>query len=234
MAVGLVALAEGGGIYATATQFGSMGNDRIGGNVATSEAPDYDDDHEVRLVAYDSDGWVIDEDILAYESTPKKNPPEYRYIGDACFALPGDLGNYTFEVTGPDITWVVLEVVAGIDPNMAFDDIAFTAGQDTDLDGVCDDCDVCLDTMIPETPPSSGLGPNHYVLFDGDAMFDTRLPNGQLSASGYSLADTHGCSCEQIIDLCDVGQGHAKHGCSTGIIEKAIEGQCFDPLCGPE
>jgi hypothetical protein len=182
--------------------------------------------HEIRLVAYDADGFVVDEDVLAFESTPFINPPELKYIGDACSALPGEFGNYTFEVSGPEITWVVLEVIAGIDPNIAFDDISFLACQDTDADGICDDVDLCPDTSIPETPPSSGLGPNRYVLLDADDVFDTRLPNGELSPSGYTIEDTHGCSCEQIIDTCDVGLGHAKHGCSQGIIEKAIAGEC--------
>jgi hypothetical protein len=187
--------------------------------------------HEVRLAAYDADGYLVDEDVLAYESTSQLNPPEHRYSGDACFAQPGDLGNYTFEVTGSGIAWVVLEITAGIDPNIAFDDIAFTACEDLDQDGVCDDCDVCPDTVIPETPPSEGLKPNRYALIDADAVFDTRLKSGAVSASGYTLEDTHGCSCEQIIDHCGVGQGHEMHGCSQGIMEMAIAGQCFDSLC---
>jgi hypothetical protein len=194
--------------------------------------PTYSDYHEVRVTAYDAEGTVIDEDVLAYGSLPKKNPPEIRYIGDTCYALPGDPGNYGFTLTGPGITWVVLEVTAGIDPNIAFDDIAFTACQDLDEDGVCDDCDACPDTMIPETPPSEGLGPNRYALIDADTVFDVGLAKGVVSTSGYTLQDTHGCSCEQIIDVCGAGEGHAKHGCSVGIIEMAIDGQCFDPQCG--
>jgi hypothetical protein len=184
--------------------------------------------HEVRLTAYDAEGLLVDDDVLSYASTPRVNPPELGYVGDACFALPGQYGNYTFEVTGAGITWVVFEIVAGIDPNIAFDNISFTACEDLDADGVCDDCDVCPDTLLPETPPSVGLGPNHFALIDDDTIFDTRLLNGPVSASAYTLEDTHGCSCEQIVDICGVGQGHTKHGCSAGIIENAIAGQCFD------
>jgi hypothetical protein len=193
--------------------------------------PTSSDYHEVRLAAYDADGYLVDEDVLAYDSVPKINPPEHRYTGDACYAMPGDLGNYTFEVAGAGITWVVLEITAGIDPHIAFDDISFTACEDVDQDGVCDDCDVCPDTVIPELPPSDGLETNHYALIDVDTVFDTRLQGGTVSASAYTLEDTHGCSCEQIIDLCGVGQGHAKHGCSQGVMENAIAGQCFDLLC---
>jgi hypothetical protein len=189
--------------------------------------------HEVRLTAYDANGALVDEDVLSYQSTPKTNPPEYKSSGDACTAQAGQPGNYTFEVVGPGITWVVLEITAGIDPNIAFDNIAFTACEDLDGDAVCDDCDVCPDTVIPETPPSVELKPNHYALIDDDGVFDTRLPNGTISASGYTLADTHGCSCEQIIEICGVGEGHAKHGCSEGIIESAIAGACFDAQCTP-
>jgi hypothetical protein len=189
------------------------------------------DYHEVRLAAYDADSYLVDEDVLAYDSAAMVNPPEYRFSGDACYAQPGDLGNYTFEVAGPGIAFVVLEITAGIDPNIAFDDIAFTTCEDVDQDGVCDDCDVCPNTAIPETPPSHGLKPNRYALIDADTVFDTRLKNGELSASNYTLEDTHGCSCEQIIDHCGVGQGHEMHGCSQGIMERAIAGQCFDLQC---
>jgi predicted extracellular nuclease len=90
---------------------------------------------------------------------------------------------------------------------------------DSDADGVPDDADVCPGTAIPETAPSAGLNPSHWVLLDGDTTFDT--PGG--SPTPFTLAQTAGCSCEQIIAAMGLGKGHAKHGCSTGALEDWIE-----------
>ena len=94
---------------------------------------------------------------------------------------------------------------------------------DSDADGVPDDADVCPGTAIPETTPSAGqLAPNHWALLDGDTTFDTVTPGGG-SPTPFTLAQTAGCSCEQIIAAMGLGKGHAKHGCSTGALEDWIE-----------
>ncbi len=97
---------------------------------------------------------------------------------------------------------------------------------DADHDGLADACaDECLGTAIPETMPSAGqLNPNHWALLDGDTIFDTVLPGGGTPASPFTLQQTAGCSCEQIIVAMGLGKGHAKHGCSTGAIEDWIAG----------
>ena len=90
---------------------------------------------------------------------------------------------------------------------------------DADGDGLADACDdACLGTAIPETAPSAGLNPNHWVLLDGDTTFDT--PGG--SPTPFTLQQTAGCSCEQIIAALGLGKGHGKHGCSTGALEDWI------------
>jgi hypothetical protein len=95
---------------------------------------------------------------------------------------------------------------------------------DADNDGLADACDdACLGTAIPETAPSAGqLNPNHWALLDGDLIFDTVLPGGGTPANPFTLQQTAGCSCEQIIAAMGLGKGHAKHGCSTGAIEDWI------------
>lgn len=88
---------------------------------------------------------------------------------------------------------------------------------DADNDGLADACaDKCLATAIPETPPSSGLKKNHWVLQNADTIFDTQ-PGG-LPIPPFTLNQTAGCSCEQIVDRLHLGNGLKKHGCSTGVM----------------
>lgn len=99
------------------------------------------------------------------------------------------------------------------------DNVALTAPDDEDCDGVVDSVDACPGTMIPETTPANGLGKNRWVLLDGDTIFDT---NGDQSPA-YTLQDTAGCSCEQIIEGLGLGDGHAKFGCSNSNMKAWIE-----------
>ncbi len=87
--------------------------------------------------------------------------------------------------------------------------------KDSDQDGVTDDLDVCPGTILPEGVPTDGLGINRWALTDGDGIFDTVLPNGNGTGLGFSIEDTAGCSCEQIIEAQGLGQGHTKFGCSN-------------------
>ena len=81
---------------------------------------------------------------------------------------------------------------------------------DSDDDGVNDCDDLCLDTIIPEeTVPSKRLGTNRWALFDDDLDFDTAPPNGKGPQRAFTMADTHGCSCEQIIEYCGYGRSRA-------------------------
>lgn len=96
---------------------------------------------------------------------------------------------------------------------------------DADNDGLADACDdVCLGTVVPEGVPTVALGVNHWALVDGDRSFDTNLPPGGGSGLAFTLDDTAGCSCEQIIDRLGLGNGHRKHGCSKGAMEDWISG----------
>jgi hypothetical protein len=94
---------------------------------------------------------------------------------------------------------------------------------DSDGDGVPDALDRCDYTSVPELPPSEGLGMNRWALIDGDGTFDTRTPNGKAPKRGYTLQDTAGCSCEQIIDEMGLGEGHRKFGCSSGEMDEWIQ-----------
>ena len=97
------------------------------------------------------------------------------------------------------------------------DGLAIFIMSDSDADSVPDDQDTCPGTQIPETAPSKGLNPNHYALLNGDTTFDT---NG--GASVFTIQQTAGCSCEQILVAQGFGNGQAKHGCSQGTMEDWI------------
>ena len=103
---------------------------------------------------------------------------------------------------------------------------------DVDGDGVPAYLDVCPDgTLIPEevVPTERELKPNRFALIGDDANEDPPTfakgePKGQGQGSNkgsYTLTDTWGCNCEQIIDLTGLGEGHVKFGCSGGNM------QCF-------
>ena len=108
--------------------------------------------------------------------------------------------------------------------------VLFVAG-DADDDGVPDDVDVCLGTVIPESVPTERLGVNRYALVDEDGVFDTTLPgqrgrSGMVSAapvSFFTVGDTGGCSCEQIIEAQHLGKGHEKFGCSLGAMRNWVK-----------
>ena len=91
---------------------------------------------------------------------------------------------------------------------------------DADGDGVTDAADLCADTAIPEGVPTVRLGVNRFALVDGDGTFDTTPPpgGGQGPGLSFTIEDTAGCSCEQIIGLLGLGAGHAKLGCSVEVM----------------
>ncbi|WP_100642980.1 Ig-like domain-containing protein [Alteromonas facilis] len=98
------------------------------------------------------------------------------------------------------------------------DGLVMYVKMDSDNDTIADSLDMCPATSVPETAPSKGLKPNHFALMDGDIWFDT---TGKVKES-FSLVDTAGCSCEQIVEELGLGKGHLKHGCNTGIMNNWI------------
>jgi hypothetical protein len=87
---------------------------------------------------------------------------------------------------------------------------------DADGDGVLDVDDLCLFTASADVP-TQGLGKNRWVDMDGDGEFDT---NGKNPTGRYfTIEDTAGCSCAQIIDTCGYGEGHTRFGCSNSVMD---------------
>lgn len=100
------------------------------------------------------------------------------------------------------------------------DDISLAGpADDEDCDGIVDSLDACPGTVFPESVPTDGLGKNRWALIDGDTIFDT---NGKQSPA-YTLQDTGGCSCEQIIENLGLGAGQTKFGCSNSNMESWID-----------
>ena len=95
---------------------------------------------------------------------------------------------------------------------------ACDACTDVDADGVCDGDDSCLGTVFPEPVPTMSLGVNRWVLGPG-GVFITVSPKGRGPGRSYTIQDTHGCGCAQIIDALDLGEGHTKHGCSISAMD---------------
>lgn len=97
---------------------------------------------------------------------------------------------------------------------------------DADGDGVLDEDDACSDTVIPESVPAIRLGVNRFALTAaGDGFtFDTTAPpgKGQGPQRSFTIDDTAGCSCEQIIEQLGLGEGHNKFGCSISAMEDWI------------
>ena len=94
---------------------------------------------------------------------------------------------------------------------------------DGDRDSVPDVDDNCPNTVIPESLPSTSLGVNRFALVDGDAEFDTTVSQGQGPQRSYTIADTTGCSCTQIIAAQGLGSGHTKFGCSIGAMDNWLD-----------
>jgi len=98
---------------------------------------------------------------------------------------------------------------------------------DTDEDGIPDGLDLCLETEIPEgVVPTVKLNANHWALTEfGDPFnFDTVIKdNGMGPIRSYTIEDTAGCSCEQIIEAKGLGDGHTKFGCSISAMDDWVE-----------
>lgn len=111
-------------------------------------------------------------------------------------------------------------VVANDQADFDMDGVGDACDADADGDSVDDVADLCLSTAPSDTDagvPSKRLGKNRWADIDGDGLFDTsgKNPTGRY----YTIDDTAGCNCAQIIEACGYGQGHTKHGCSNSVMD---------------
>jgi cysteine-rich repeat protein len=98
--------------------------------------------------------------------------------------------------------------------------------KDFDHDGVKNCEDLCPYTDNPEkkVPTSGDLKPNHHALRDKDKYFETLDPKSKQEVdSEFTIHDTAGCSCEQILEAKPGNnEGEWKFGCSPGTMKSWI------------
>jgi len=92
-----------------------------------------------------------------------------------------------------------------------------SADGDEDGDGVADAEDVCPGTVIPESLAGSASAPqtNRWAIMDDSGFFTQGPPLSGRNFS-YSIEDSMGCSCEQIVIAMELGSAHQLKGCTTG------------------
>ncbi|MBT4870114.1 MAG: hypothetical protein HON47_00900 [Candidatus Diapherotrites archaeon] len=99
------------------------------------------------------------------------------------------------------------------------DGIADCVDPDNDNDGVEDQEDMCPSSNADAVK----LKPNNYADIDGDGVFET-IKKKELIESNYSLVDTYGCSCLQILEYKPGrNNGELKYGCTKGTLINWIE-----------
>ena len=149
-------------------------------------------------------------------------------IGNITVTIPAGAVAFLEELPGSGLS--VTSISGSIVVNYGGTDITVTPEDvpeiipDEDNDGVPNDDDVCLATAIPESAPTSGLNKNRWTLQDVNRVFTQASPQ-EGSKNSFTTTDTRGCSCEQIVDVLDLGQGHLKNGCSTGVMLNWINTQ---------
>lgn len=99
---------------------------------------------------------------------------------------------------------------------------------DSDNDGVCYEDDKCPGTVSDSEAgvPSVHLVVNRWALVEvnpGEFLWKTKHPQGMGPKFSPTIEDTAGCSCAQIIEALDLGEGHKKHGCSKSALQDWIE-----------
>jgi hypothetical protein len=102
---------------------------------------------------------------------------------------------------------------------------------DEDNDKILDENDFCPNTQLPEqNVTSKKLHPNHFAAIDEDGVFETLIriigpgEDPEEIDSKYTLEDTKGCSCEQILELKPgKNKGEKKYGCTKGTMDNFID-----------
>ncbi|MDI3286435.1 choice-of-anchor L domain-containing protein [Polyangium sp. 15x6] len=149
-------------------------------------------------------------------------------VGDVCDNCPGKANSNQLD-GDEDGVGDVCDNCAGVDGAQtdtdgdglgdACDACMFDAENDSDGDGVCGDVDACYGTTLPDAVPTVKLGVNRWADTNGDGVFETTSPNGNGPGKSYTIAETGGCSCAQIIEALGLGEGHTKHGCSISAMD---------------
>ena len=113
-----------------------------------------------------------------------------------------------------------------------FSDYIVGAKGDEDKDGIIDDEDKCLGTVIPESVPTGELNKNNYAEVDGDFVLEVGIKDGS-EDSEYTIEETYGCTCSQILS-CKPGNdnGEIKNGCTKGTMDNWVAQKGWAKDCG--
>jgi len=202
-----------------------------------SDGPVTSDAAEYRLTITNCGGevlvnGVIDDDVLGIDNVLVAETLE---VGDSIILTKNDISALSMDdlcplTPGePGVDDSFLRNIARVDAQgetsviPVFDEDPACVICDDDGDRIPNDQDACPDTVIPESVPTKRLGTNRFALVDGDTDFDTKAPKGKGPRKAFTIEDTAGCSCEQIIEELGLGKGHVKFGCSISAMEEWVE-----------
>lgn len=174
----------------------------------------------------DADSWCANEDNCSDESNEDQADTDGDGAGDVCDVCPldpdddadGD-GYCANEDSCPDLANSDQEDSDDDGVGNACDDCPYDAENDADGDGLCGDIDFCADTVLPDTVPTVRLGTNRFADINGDGIFDTTGASGRGPRRSYTIEQTGGCSCAQIIEELALGYGHTQFGCSISAMD---------------
>ena len=88
--------------------------------------------HHVSATAYDINGFIVSRQEINYTTlgviipTSSSAFGDVSVTGDAVVASPGELGNWTWNLSGTGIVRVVLEFGEGYDPALGLDLLSYT------------------------------------------------------------------------------------------------------------
>jgi hypothetical protein len=175
----------------------------------------------IRCVDADADGACDLEDNCAGVVNPDQADADADGAGDACDVCPLDAAN---DADADGVCGDVDNCPLAANPDQSDLDgdgqgDVCDACTDEDFDTVCRQDDVCPATVLPEAP-SVSLGVWRWMDTNGDGVFDTTPSGGQGPKRSYTMADTAGCSCTQIIAALNLGSGHSKFGCSISAMDE--------------
>lgn len=174
---------------------------------------------------YDGDGVCDADDNCAEVINAGQEDADGDVVGDPCDVCPYDPSDDA-DLDGvcgnddncPDLANPDQDDLDGDGLGDACDVCPSDPENDVDADGVCGDVDACPETQLPEAVPTVSLGVNRFADTDGDGLFDTVTPARKAPKWSFTIEQTAGCSCDQILSALGVGKGLRKYGCPLEVM----------------